>query len=178
MNQSKVQSRKAFFVIYLLECVIGLSIGYYCYLRSAEAGAWVLVSTVMVLAPDRSEAIKFALNRIKANLVGSAVGLLLAAIHPSNVFTMAAGVILTAICCELLNLKNAMRSATVGVVLISLAPVGKAFYEVAAARAACVILGCCLAMLLTMIMHVLIGNFYKMHIKNKPRANPGFSGDE
>ena len=149
------------FLIYLVECVVGVANGFYCFHKNAEAGAWVLVSTVMVLAPDRDEAINFAFNRIKANLIGAAVGLVLAFIHPSNIYVMALGVVLAATCCQLLNLKSAMRSATVGVILISLAPAGKSFYEVATARAIGVAMGCNIALLLTVTMHAIIAALYK-----------------
>ena len=143
-------------MIYLVECLIGVGIGFYLFHKSPETGSWVLISTVMVLAPDRGEATQFAFNRIKANLVGAVVGLMLALIHPMNVYMMALGVVLAATACELLNLKAARRSATVGVILISLAPAGKHFYEVALERAIGVVTGCMLAMLLTLIMHSLV----------------------
>ncbi|UOE50850.1 FUSC family protein [Mucilaginibacter sp. SMC90] len=154
-------NKRILFIIYLIQCIIGVSIGFYCFQKNAEAGAWVLVSTIMVLAPDKDEAIKFAFNRIKANLIGAVVGLLLALIHPFNVFMMAFGVVLAATFCELLSIKSAIRSATVGVILISLAPVGKTFYEVAAARAIGVGLGCMIALILTVTMHALVKAIYR-----------------
>ncbi|WP_161964437.1 FUSC family protein [Mucilaginibacter endophyticus] len=154
-------NKRKLFLIYLLECIAGAGIGFYCFQKNAEAGAWILVSIVMVLAPDRDEAIKFAVNRIKANLIGALVGLVLALIHPANIYTIAFGVVLAATICKLLNLKSAMRSATVGVILISLAPAGKTFYEVAAARAIGVASGCTIALLLTIGSHAIISVFYK-----------------
>jgi uncharacterized membrane protein YgaE (UPF0421/DUF939 family) len=149
-------SKKLLFAIYLIECIVGVAIGFYLFHQSPEVGSWVLISTIMVLAPDREEANKFAFNRIKANLVGAGVGLILALIHPMNVIMMALGVVLAATFCEILNLKTARRSATVGVILISLAPAGNHFYEVAGERAIGVVSGCTLAMLLTLIMHSMV----------------------
>ena len=149
-------NRRSLFLIYLLECGVGVCIGFYCFHKNAEIGGWVLVSTVMVLAPDKEDAIKFAFNRIKANLVGAVVGLLLTYIHSPNVYTIAFGVVLAALLCEILHIRSAIRSATVSIVLISLTPSGRKFYEVACERALGVAAGCTIAMLLTIIIHALI----------------------
>ncbi|TSJ44474.1 FUSC family protein [Mucilaginibacter corticis] len=154
-------NKRKLFLVYLLNCIAGVSIGFYCLQRNAETGAWVLVSVVMVLAPDRDDAVKFDFNRIKANLIGALTGLLLTLIHPSNVHTMALGVLLAATICEFLNVKSATRSATVAVILISLAPAGKTFYEVAAARAIGVGSGCSIALSLTLLSHAIIPVFRK-----------------
>jgi len=165
-------NRRSLFLIYLVECIIGVTIGSYCFHKNAEVGGWVLVSTIMVLAPDKDEAIKFAFNRIKANLVGAAVGLILTYIHSPNVYMITSGVVLAALGCELLNIRSAMRSATVGIVLISLTPPGKNFYDVACARVLGVIAGCTVAMLLTVVIHTLVRKsgypvkFRKAHILN------------
>lgn len=152
-------NRRTLFLIYLIECIIGVMIGFYCFHKNAEVGGWVLVSTIMVLAPDKDDAIKFAFNRIKANLVGATVGLLLTFIHAPNVYLIASGVVVAALCCEWLKIRSAMRSATVGTILISLAPPGKDFYDVACSRALGVIAGCTIAMLLTVVIHTLIQKF-------------------
>jgi len=149
------------FLIYLIECVVGAGIGFYFFHKSQEIGSWTLISTIMVLAPDRADAIKFAINRIQANLVGAGVGLVAALIHPPNVYMMAFGIILSATVCEVLDLKAARRSATVSVILILLAPTGKHFYEVAFDRAIGVVAGCTIAMGLTWVMHNLLDTFGK-----------------
>lgn len=69
-----------------------------------------MVSIVLVLSPNRNDAMKLALNRIYANLVGAGTGLTLFYVHPTNIFTLATGVVAVVVVCRVLNLKEAARS--------------------------------------------------------------------
>ena len=149
-------NKRGLFLLYLLQCLIGVIIGFYLYRTRPELGAWCLISIILVLAPERKDALTLALNRIKANLVGAAVGLILFFIHPMNLFMMSLGVILAVVICELLKLQAVTRSAAVAVIIILMHEPGRYFYDVALERAAGVIGGCGIAMLLTFTLHTVL----------------------
>ena len=141
------------FLLYVLKCLIGATIGFFIYRAFPEGGAWSLVSILLVLSPEGKEAINLAEVRIKANLVGAGTGLLLFFIHPPAFFMICLGVVIVLMICELLKLQVATRSALASVVIISIHETGKYFWQVAVERAAGVIGGCLIALLITYIVH-------------------------
>ncbi len=152
-------NKQSDFIIYLVKCLIGVIIGFYLFRRYPEVGAWSLVSIVLVLSPDRKDAMNLAINRIKANIIGASIGLALFYIHPMNLLMMSIGVLLTIIVCQLLKLQDVSRSASVAVVIILLHQRGAYFWNVALERAGGVVGGCVMAMLITYIFHQLLVKF-------------------
>jgi len=147
------------FFMYIIKCLIGVTIGFYLYRKYPEIGTWCLISIVMVLSPDRNDAMKLALVRIKANLVGAGIGLALFFIHPMNLLILSIGVTLTIITCRLLKIQEVTRSAAVAVVIILLHQKGQYFWDVALERAGGVLSGCLIAMMITYTFHVAITKF-------------------
>jgi len=147
------------FFMYIIKCLIGVTIGFYLYRKYPEIGTWCLISIVMVLSPDRNDAMKLALVRIKANLVGAGIGLALFFIHPMNLLMLSIGVTLTIITCRLLKIQEVTRSAAVAVVIILLHQKGQYFWDVALERAGGVLSGCLIAMMITYTFHVAITKF-------------------
>lgn len=97
-----------------------------------------------------------AMNRIKANLVGAAVGLLLFYIHPINILMISIGIITSLAICELFNLQAAARSAMVSVLIITLHQPGQYIWNVALERAGGVMTGCVIGVILTFVFHKII----------------------
>jgi len=119
-------------------------------------GTWCLFSILLVLSPERKDVMNLAVNRIKANLIGAAVGLLLFSIHPVNLIMICLGITIAVIICEFLKLQAVTRSATVAVLIITIHEPGKYFWDVALERAGGTILGCVIGVLITYIFHIVI----------------------
>ncbi|GAB2689149.1 hypothetical protein GCM10027037_09850 [Mucilaginibacter koreensis] len=158
--------KQADVLLYILKSVIGTAIGYYIYSAYPGVGAWCLISIVLVLTPDRKDGTQLAINRIKANLIGAAIGLILFFIHPMNLLMMSIGVALAIIICELLKLQAVTRSAAVAVLIILVHEKGKYFWDVALERAAGVVGGCLIAILLTLIFHAFVDKAKQIHHEN------------
>jgi uncharacterized membrane protein YgaE (UPF0421/DUF939 family) len=152
-------NKQSDFLRYIVKCLIGVVIGFYLYNKYPEIGAWCLISIVLVLSPDRKDAIKLALTRIKANLIGAAIGLSLFFIHPMDLLIICIGVVLAVTICQLLNLEDTGRSAAVSVIIILIHEKGPSFWNVALERAGGVVGGCVIAMLITYIFHIMLFKF-------------------
>jgi uncharacterized membrane protein YgaE (UPF0421/DUF939 family) len=155
MDQKQVD-----FLLYVLKCLIGAVIGFLIYRSFPEGGAWTLVSILLVLSPEGKDAIKLAEVRIKANLVGASTGLVLFFLHPPALIMICLGVVIVLVICELLKLHVATRSALASVIIICIHESGQYFWQVAVERAAGVIGGCLIALLITYLVH------YKTLISN------------
>lgn len=168
------------FLLYVAKCVIGAIIGFLIYRAYPEGGAWSLISILLVLSPEGKDAINLAEVRIKANLVGAATGLLLFFLHPPALIMVCLGVMIVLVTCELLKLQLASRSALASVVIICIHESGKYFYQVALERAAGVILGCLIALLITYLVHykLLISNVREKKARISWRRNKFRKSDE
>ncbi|WPQ66365.1 FUSC family protein [Chitinophaga sancti] len=152
----EITQRQRNLLLYILECLAGTAIGFYLYRVYPTIGAWALISIILVLAPDRKDAMTLAKTRIKANLVGATIGLTIFFIHPVNLLMMCIGVTLSIIACELLKLQPATRSAAIAVLIITMHEPGKYFWDVALERGGGVLAGCVIGMLITWIFHTVI----------------------
>jgi len=151
-----VKRKQADFLLYILKCLIGTAIGFYLYRLYPTVGAWCLISIILVLAPDRIDAMNLAATRIKANLVGAAIGLTLFYIHPINLLMICIGIVVTIVACEFLKLQPATRSAGVAVLIITMHEPGQYFWDIALERAAGVVGGCIVGMLITYVFHLVV----------------------
>nr|WP_283770010.1 FUSC family protein [Mucilaginibacter sp. Bleaf8] len=136
--------------------MIGTVIGFFLYRLQPTLGSWSLISIILVLAPDRKDAMGLAVNRIKANLVGSVVGLTLFYIHPINLFMICLGIALAIAICELLKIQVAARTAAVSVIIITMHEPGKYLWDIALERAGGVVSGCVIGVIITYVFHLLV----------------------
>ncbi|MEO8584458.1 MAG: FUSC family protein [Flavitalea sp.] len=143
-------------ILYIAECLIGTAVGFYIYRSYPTVGAWCLISIVLVLSPDRKDAMNLAMNRIKANIVGAIVGLALFFIHPINLVMICIGITVTIVACEVLKLQVATRSATIAVLIITMHEPGQYFWDVALERAGGVVSGCIIGIIITYAFHLFI----------------------
>jgi len=141
------------FLFFILECLVGTIIGFTIYRAYPVVGAWSLFSIILVLAPDRKDAISLATNRIKANLIGALVGLLLFYFQPVTLPIMCVSIAVAMLLCEWLKLSSVTKSAIVALLIIAMHEPGKFFWGIALERAGGVMLGCIIGVLLTYIFH-------------------------
>jgi uncharacterized membrane protein YgaE (UPF0421/DUF939 family) len=151
-----VKSKQVDLLLYIVKCLLGTAIGFYLYRWYPTVGSWSLISIILVLAPDRKDALSLAINRIKANLVGAVIGLTLFYIHPINLLMICIGIALAIIISELLSIQVATRTAAVSVLIITMHEPGKYFWDVALQRAGGVVSGCVIGVLITYIFHVVV----------------------
>lgn len=151
-----MKSKHADFLLYIIKCLIGAIIGFYLYRLQPTLGSWALISIILVLAPDRKDAMGLAVNRIKANLVGSVVGLVMFYIHPINLVMICVGIALAIAICEWLDIQVAARTAAVSVIIITMHEPGKYLWDIALERAAGVVSGCVIGVLITYLFHIVV----------------------
>jgi len=152
-------------IIYLIKCIIGIVCAYYLtdLLHLTNIASWCLLSTLLVLAPDTKDSYKLAITRIKANLIGAAVGLLILTIYTPGVLWVIIGVVIAIILSYVLNIEIAARSAAVAVIIILMHDETHHMWEVAIDRASGVLLGCAIGMAITFIFHQIEKWWLKRH---------------
>jgi uncharacterized membrane protein YccC len=114
---------------------------------------WPLVSAILVLTPDSQEAVPLAAVRIGANLIASATSLLFMLFGTANIVTLSLALSITILLCWLCRLIAGSRSALAAVVIIMLHEPGAHLWDAAAERAASVIIGCILGLIITFAFH-------------------------
>jgi uncharacterized membrane protein YgaE (UPF0421/DUF939 family) len=138
--------------IYILQCTIGLCVSYTLYKCFPQHQFyWSMISTVLVIAPDGKNSNQLAIDRMKANILGSAIGLLLFLIHQPNLFLICIAVIFTIISGTFLKLNTALRSALAAVVIVMIHEEGQnSTWHIALERMVCVMIGCVIGLLITL----------------------------
>lgn len=141
-------------LIYAAKCVTGVLVvlGLSWLVNYADV-IWVLISVMLVLSPDGSDAVTLAVTRIKANLVGGISGFLLILVHPNLLLMMCTAVFVTVVICNLLNLEAATRTALAATIIVMTHEAGEHVWDTAVARILSVMAGCLLGLLITFIFH-------------------------
>jgi len=155
------------FLLYITKCLIGTVICYSLYKAVPQYHLyWSIISLLLVLAPDWNDSITLPLNRIKANLTGGLVGLLCFFFPFSQLINLCMGVVLTILVCQFLQFPSATRSALAALVIVLIQEYEAAKWTIAAERILSVILGCLVALGLTLLFHAIEKNMApKTHIK-------------
>src|ERR1700685_3757388 len=95
---------------YVLKCLLGVTICYFLYTWFPKYPFfWALVSVVLAISPDNTN--RQAYDRMKANLLGCAIGLGLYFLHLPSLLTLCLGVLLTILIGTALKILTALRSA-------------------------------------------------------------------
>lgn len=140
------------FLVYITKCLLGLFITYSIYITFPQHQFfWSVISVLLAFSPDDKDAKKVAYDRMKANILGSCVGMLLFLIHFPNLLIMGLGVCLTIVIATLLNIQSTTRSAIAAVVIVLLYEQENASWHMALERMICVIVGCLIALILTLL---------------------------
>src|SRR5579859_242651 len=145
-------------VVYIAKCVSGVLL---CSLLSLFFHQWIdyswsLISVVLVLSPEGTDAVELAMTRIKANLVGAAVGVILLFSQVPGPWNIALGAALALFICDRLKLSAAARSTLAAVIIILLHHEGSNLWSSALSRVSAVITGCVLGLVITYLFHSLI----------------------
>ena len=144
--------------IYIAKCVSGVLL---CSLMSLFFSQWVdytwsLISVMLVLSPEGKDAVELSLTRIKANLVGASVGLLILLSQMPWPWNIAIGAALALFICDRLKLNAAARSTLAAVIIILLQPESQNLWSSAINRVGAVVTGCALGLLITFVFHSFI----------------------
>ena len=110
-----------------------------------------MVSVVLVISPDGKDSNKLAFDRMKANVLGSTIGLLVFLIHQPNLFLICIAVILTIVIGIFLKLHSALRSSLSALVIVMIHEEQQnSTWHIGIERMGCVILGCVIGLLITL----------------------------
>ncbi len=116
-----------------------------------------MISVVLVIAPDGKDSNRLAFDRIKANILGSSVGLSLFLIRIPNLFLICLGVILTIAIAIFLKLNSALRPALAALIIVMIHEEGQnSTWHIAVERMVCVIIGCIIGLLITLAFNAFL----------------------
>jgi uncharacterized membrane protein YgaE (UPF0421/DUF939 family) len=158
-NNFIINIKDRIFLLYLLKCMIGASICFIIYtIFPGHQLYWGLVSVLLVLTPDHRDSLKASFYRIEANVIGAAVGLSFFLIFTINLPVLLLAIICTILICTLLRLGPATRTALAALIIVIIQEKERNNYRIAFERMASVIIGCLIAVLLTVIFLKLFKN--------------------
>lgn len=149
--------------VYLIKCMIGAAICYLFYVILPQYPVyWALISVVIVFSPDNSN--KLAYDRIKSNLLGASIGMLLFFIPVPNIVLVCGGVALTILTGIALKLDNTLRSALAALVIVLIEENHAHDWLIPIERVICVCIGCFVALIVTFVFSKL-GTYRKSLVK-------------
>src|ERR1700722_4037634 len=106
-------------LFYILKCLSGVSICYILYIGFPKYPFfWALVSVVLAFSPDNSN--QQAYDRMKANLLGCAVGMGLYFLHLPSLLALCLGVFLVIFLGTALKIPTALRPALAALVIVTI----------------------------------------------------------
>ena len=136
------------FYEYVAKCLVGVSVGYLlmrAFPRESGQYYWVLISVVLSITHDNNS--KVAVDRMRGNIVGSVVGLLVFFLHnPPNLATISIGVIMVITLCFALDLIGVCRTALVGFIIVMMYEADHSSWTGAIYRMITVVGGCLLGL--------------------------------
>lgn len=157
-------------VIYAIRCVIGFLIGYSIYTAFPQYELfWMMLSIILVISPVAKDSKKLAIERSKANLIGSLVALLCYLVHSNSIFVIIAGILVSIFLCYLFNLTTVTRTAIVALLIILVDGSRIFSWQTAVERFVFVAFGCLTGLLVTISTSWLI-NFLRRRT-NLPEEN-------
>ncbi len=146
------QTFKSPIFIYTIKCLLGVSIGYWLYIRfPGHQFFWSLISIILVIAPDPRHSSQLAFDRMKANVIGSLTGLFLFLIGEPGLLLISLGVAITIGLCALFNLMNASRSSLAALLIVTMYEKNGNSWHIALERVGCVIIGCLIGLIISVV---------------------------
>ena len=154
-------------VVYAIRCIIGFLIGYVLYLEFPEFELyWTIISILLVISPEGKDSRRLTVERVKANLVGSSVGLLCFMLPAPEVVLMVLGIVLGILICYLFDLMNVARTAVVALIIVLIHEQETMTPFAAIERFVSVTLGCLIGLAVTTSSAYVI-RYMKRHAKPK-----------
>lgn len=137
-------------LLYIVKCVLGVLVCYAFYASfPSYPFYWSIISVVLVFTPDNDQSLAF--DRIKANFLGSGVGLLVYFVPVEGVFLFCLGVIMTILLGIVLRLENTIRPALAAVIIVLVQENQHKDWMIALERGGCVLVGCFVALCITLV---------------------------
>jgi len=147
------QGNPIMFYEYVAKCLVGVTIGYVLmqtFPRQNGQYYWLLISILLSITHDNNS--KVAVDRMRGNIVGSAVGLVMYLVHsPPNLMTICLGVIATILLCFHLDLVAVCRTALVGFIIVMIYEETHSSWTGAIYRMVGVVLGCLIGLAINYI---------------------------
>lgn len=134
---------------YIVKCVLGAALCYLLYVWFPKwPFFWSIISVVLVISVENDS--KLPYTRIKANLVGSGVGLALFFIPIPLMLSMCVGVVLSIMVGLWLKLGVSVRTALAAMLIVLMEEKQGNSWTVAFERVGCVAVGCFVGLLVTL----------------------------
>ena len=139
-------------ITYIIKCLFGVVICYFLYKQFPQYPFyWSLISVAITVSPDSSN--KLAYDRIIANILGCVVALIIYPIEAPSLLLLCLGVGITIALGTLLKLTNVLRTALAALVIIIITEGEHRNWMIALERVGCVIIGCVVALAVTLIFN-------------------------
>ncbi|MGA9405829.1 MAG: FUSC family protein [Bacteroidota bacterium] len=137
-------------LMYMLKCVCGFSLCYALYVCFPQHQFyWSMISVLLVISPEEDSSHRLAFDRMKANILGSIVGIAIFLTHVPTLFGMCLGVVMTISIGISMRLTNATRSALASLVIVLMHEQQESSWNIAVERMLCVVAGCFIAIIVT-----------------------------
>ncbi|MDN3595634.1 FUSC family protein [Zunongwangia endophytica] len=136
--------------IYLLKCIIGTIVCFALFDAFPQYPFyWSIISCLLVFSQENDR--ELALNRIKSNFLGSFVGLAVYFLPIPSVVMFCLGVAFTIVLGIVLKIEPTIRSALAAVIIVIInEDKADTAWVVGLQRAGCVLLGCLIALFISM----------------------------
>lgn len=138
------------FYEYIVKCLAGVSLGYVllkAFPRQSGQYSWLLISILLSITHDNNS--KAAHDRMRGNIVGSLVGLVVFFLHnPPNLLTVGIGVVVTITICFRLDLIGVCRTALVAFIIVMIFEEAHSSWMGAIYRMVSVVLGCLIGLVI------------------------------
>jgi uncharacterized membrane protein YccC len=144
-------------LLYIGKCITGsIVIFVLSWLLNYPDYSWCLISVILVITPESSEAIPLALTRIKGNFIGGIAAMVCLFIPAPVQYLMLLAMVITIIGCQYFKLMTGSRAAIAAVIIIMLH--GQEyhqanFWELSIKRLLAVVVGCAIGLLVTILFH-------------------------
>jgi uncharacterized membrane protein YccC len=143
---------------YLLKCLSGVAICYFLYIKIPKYPFyWSIVSVAIALSPDNSN--RLAYDRMKANLLGCAVGLCLYPLNLPGLAALCIGITLTLSIGFALKIPSTLRSALAALIIVTIHEEEQRQWYLPLERVTCVVAGCLVALLVTLVFNLAARRF-------------------
>jgi uncharacterized membrane protein YccC len=143
--------------IYILEFLSASTLAYLLLLLYPQHRLlWAMTSIALVLSPKSAESKSLLVDRIKANILGGLIGFSIMIVHEPTIVLFCLGAVLTILLSRQLKIYRTVRTALVPLVIIMIPAYREARTIVALERMSCVIIGCVIAFLVTILFDYIL----------------------
>lgn len=133
--------------LYLWKTLIGAAVCYLFYFIFPQYPIhWSLISVVLVFTPDNSN--QLAYDRIKSNMLGASIGLLLFFIPTHQLISLLIGISLVILVGILIKLEKTLRPALAALIIILLEDNENMTWLIPLERLICVTFGCLVGLII------------------------------